>query len=68
MSKFRLSSVLLAVFVTGVYTVVVVNADHAWKKYHWDLSTSDTIAAPLALGDNLELTWDLSLSRASGEM
>ena len=54
MSKFRLSSVLLAIFVTGAYTVVVNADDHAWRKYHWDLSTA---GPPLELGDNLDGIW-----------
>ena len=64
MSKFRLFSVLLAVFVTGVYTVAV-NADHAWKKYHWDISVIPIDEASLELGDNLTGDWSDILKNAS---
>ncbi|PIP55558.1 MAG: hypothetical protein CO183_01375 [Candidatus Zambryskibacteria bacterium CG_4_9_14_3_um_filter_42_9] len=44
----------------------VVNASHSWGKYHWDLSTGDTTANPLKLGDNLTTAaWKDSLSIAS---
>jgi hypothetical protein len=42
---------------------IVVNANHAWGKYHWDKSTADTLASPLVLGDNLTTAaWKDSLS------
>jgi len=40
-------------------------ANHSWSKYHWDLSTADTIANPLNLGDNLTNGWSTNLSTAS---
>lgn len=43
-------------------------ANHAWGKYHWNLSTADTTADPLDLGDNLNTAaWDASLVQASDE-
>lgn len=44
----------------------VASADHAWSKYHWNLSTEDTIENPLPLGDNLgTAAWRGSLDGAS---
>jgi len=48
--------------------IAVANASHAWSKYHWDLSTADTIDNPLDLGDNLSTAdWDNSLAIASSD-
>ena len=42
------------------------SANHAWGKYHWNLSTEQTLASPLKLGDNLNTSpWDTSLTGAS---
>lgn len=47
-------------------TASVASANHAWSKYHWDLSTADTELSPLGFGDNLTTAeWDASLSLAS---
>lgn len=44
---------------------VVVSADHSWGKYHWNLSTEQTLANPLKLGDNLSTAaWRGSLAEA----
>ena len=44
----------------------VVNANHAWGKYHWDKSTEDSTINPLELGNNLTTSdWDSSLTIAS---
>lgn len=43
----------------------VANATHSWSKYHWDLSTEQTLANPLKLGDNLSTVWQGSLAGAS---
>lgn len=44
----------------------VAYADHSWGKYHWDLSTEQTTANPLKLGDNLGMSaWNSSLAGAS---
>ena len=41
-------------------------ANHTWGKYHWDLSTADTMANPLELRDNLTTSaWKASLAQAS---
>lgn len=48
--------------------IAVANASHAWSKYHWNLSTDDTTADPLDLGDNLTTAaWDSSLAGASSD-
>jgi len=56
------SAVILAISaITGV-----VYADHAWGKYHWNISTAQSVTSPLALGDNLNTaSWKASLSDAS---
>ena len=41
-------------------------ASHSWGKYHWNLSTEETVANPLKLSNNLTiLAWIDSLSIAS---
>ena len=58
--------VLLGVAVLAVSLSGVAYASHAWGKYHWNLSTEQTLANPLKLGDNLTTTeWDSSLAGAS---
>ena len=66
MKKINLALAALAIFITGTYALVA-NADHAWGKYHWDISTNDSIDAPLALGNNLTLLWDYSLVNSSAD-
>ncbi|PCI29966.1 hypothetical protein COB55_01135 [Candidatus Wolfebacteria bacterium] len=51
---------LIALFVAGT-----VSANHAWGKYHWDISTADSTISPLELGDNLSTVWGSSLTGAS---
>jgi len=46
--------------------VTVVDASHSWGKYHWDISTEESTASPLVLGNNLTTSlWGSSLSGAS---
>ena len=66
MKKINLPLAVLAIFITGSYAVVV-NAGHAWGKYHWDISTLDSIDAPLVLGNNLNSLWDSSLVNSSAD-
>jgi len=62
----RKSSLLLIV---ALFLIAgVASANHSWGKYHWDLSTDDTIANPLKLGDNLDsVDWHNSLAGASSD-
>jgi hypothetical protein len=63
LKKSLLLSALALFMVVGT-----VSADHAWVKYHWNLSTDQSIANPLKLGNNLTLpSWDSSLGMASGD-
>jgi len=49
----------------GVFTAVA-NANNSWGKLHWDLSTEESTANPLTLGDNLTTSvWNTSLAVAS---
>ncbi|MCH8265703.1 MAG: hypothetical protein IIC10_09920 [Proteobacteria bacterium] len=57
MKKINLALAALAIFITGTYALVA-NADHAWGKYHWDISTFDSNLAPLELVDNLTGDWE----------
>ncbi|OGG57808.1 hypothetical protein A2853_04085 [Candidatus Kaiserbacteria bacterium RIFCSPHIGHO2_01_FULL_55_17] len=61
------AKVLLGTFVLLISAFGVAYADHAWGKYHWDLSTVDTLANPLELGDNLSSSWQESLVGASSD-
>jgi len=46
--------------------VTVVDANHSWGKYHWDISTVESEDNPLVLGNNLTTPeWDSSLAGAS---
>ena len=48
--------------------VAVANANNSWSKYHWDLSTEESTADPLNLGNNLTTTaWGDSLAGASSD-
>lgn len=48
--------------------VSVAYAGHSWSKYHWNLSTEQTKASPLKLGDNLNTpAWNSSLAGASAD-
>jgi hypothetical protein len=51
----------------GVFATVA-SASHSWGKYHWDISTDESIANPLELGDNVTTSaWDSSLAGASAD-
>lgn len=61
-------AILLGVAVVAVSLSGVAYASHSWGKYHWNLSTEQTLANPLKLGDNLTTTgWDSSLVGASDD-
>ena len=63
MKKIFLISLLALFLAAGT-----VSAGHSWGKYHWDISTDDSIASPLELGDNLtSLAWDSSLAGGSSD-
>lgn len=64
MKNSKLVLIIFTLFVTG-FTSVVVNADNTWGKYHWNISTDDSILAPLELGNNLSYSfWEDSLLNA----
>jgi hypothetical protein len=48
-------------------TVAIAQANHSWGKYHWNLSTADTVTNPLDLGDNLTNGWSTNLATASDD-
>jgi hypothetical protein len=61
MKKTFLISLLALFLVAGT-----ASANHAWGKYHWNLSTANTTANPLDLGNNLTTAnWQNSLLEAS---
>ena len=46
----------------------LVFASNSWSKYHWDISTADSITDPLNFGDQLTTNaWDISLAGASSD-
>ena len=46
----------------------LVSATHSWSKYHWNISTEQSLASPLKLGDNLTTNeWQSSLALASDD-
>ena len=48
--------------------VVVAYASNSWSKYHWNISTADSIESPLTLGNNLTTpAWDTSLAGTSAD-
>lgn len=61
-----ISTKISYIAVAAVFAVALLagtaNADHAWGKYHWNLSTADTEANPLKLGDNLSGLWSAHLA------
>lgn len=51
----------------GVF-VAVASANNSWGKYHWNLSTEESAANPLKLGNNLTTpAWRNSLGGASSD-
>ncbi len=60
---------LLILSLLGIFLAAgTVSASHAWGKYHWDISTDQSIASPLELGDNLSTaSWGNSLAGASDD-
>ncbi len=61
-----LGTALIAAVAFSMVSTPLVGADHAWGKYHWDLSQVDTEASPLKLGNNLTTPeWESSLKGAS---
>lgn len=63
-STFALLSLLPAL----LFPTTVVNAVHSWAKYHWNLSTAQSLADPLDLGDNTSTAaWGYSLEVASAD-
>lgn len=60
MKKILIIPVLALLLVAGT-----VEANHAWGKYHWDISTAQSTVSPLKLGDNLTLGWGTNLATAS---
>jgi len=70
----RISNINIKVFlaILVLFTFIgaygIAQADHAWGKYHWNLSTADTTTNPLRIGDNLsEVAWQGSLVGASSD-
>ena len=53
------------VFLAGAL-VSVAYASNSWSKYHWDISSEESMTTPLAFGDNLTTAaWKSSLVEAS---
>lgn len=64
-SRITLTVTILVFLLGGFFTVA--NASHSWGKYHWDISTAESLVNPLVLGDNVTGVWDSSLVGASGD-
>jgi len=55
------------VLALGVFAFVAY-AENSWGKYHWNISTADSIESPLVLGDNLTTAaWNSSLAGTSAD-
>lgn len=68
MQKIRLFLYVAVCLMLTALVPLTANASHSWGKNHWDLSTADTEAEPLKLGDNLTtLPWTDSLNAASDD-
>ncbi|PCH62103.1 MAG: hypothetical protein COC19_03340 [SAR86 cluster bacterium] len=62
--KKKTNSLILSMIFAGAM-ISNVSADHAWGSYHWNISTVDSVLAPLQLGDNLtSAAWSNSLLNA----
>lgn len=67
-----MSKKILGLFVAAatftLFGQTLVSASHSWSKYHWNISTEQSIADPLKLGDNLTTAeWKTSLVLASDD-
>lgn len=61
----KLLILVILILSMGLF-VAVASANHAWGKYHWNISTDESTASPLELGDNLTTpAWVSSLAGAS---
>ena len=61
------TKLLLLILALTIGGFGIAYADHAWGKYHWNLSTADTTVNPLGLGDNFSAIWQASLAGASSD-
>jgi len=68
---FKISKKIVIVTVLVLFLgafAVVAYAENSWGKYHWDISTAESIESPLVLGDNLTTSaWHSSLAGASAD-
>lgn len=66
MKNIRIPMALVVVAVLLLALPLVASANNSWGKYHWNISTDDSIADPLNFGDNLTTSaWTTSLVGAS---
>ena len=66
MNKIRWPIALMVLGILVLALPLVASADNSWSKYHWDISTDESIADPLDFGDNLTTAaWTSSLAGAS---
>ena len=64
-SSKRVTVVIGLVLFLGVFGAVAY-ASNSWSKYHWDISTAESIGSPLILGNNLTSdVWVTSLEGTS---
>ena len=58
----------LVLFLAVFFVAGSAAASHSWSKYHWDISTDDSIVSPLVLENNLTTSeWNSSLAGASSD-
>ncbi len=43
----------------------LVEANHSWNGYHWNITARETTKYPLRIGDNLSASWDATLLAVS---
>ena len=68
MKNIRIPMALVVVAVLVLALPLVASANNSWGKYHWNISTADSIDAPLGFGDNLTTSaWNTSLAGASSD-
>ena len=68
MKNIRIPITLLVLAVVVLVLPLVASADNSWSKYHWDISTDESIIDPLPLGNQLTTgDWNTSLTGASSD-
>jgi hypothetical protein len=66
MNKLKFTLAVISILIANLFTIEV-SADHAWGKYHWDLSFEESKTSPIVLMGSLTGLWPGSLLAAEAD-